>query len=170
MRLYLMRSGFASDTQGADGSAQSPASGPDQPLSREGLSVTRRVAQGLRRLEVSPDVILTSPIRRAVQTSEIAAEVFGLSAQQLHRTAALLAEQAPDELRQELARIEVDSVLCVGHAPHLDWVVADVCGRLDEPITSLRRGSVVCLEVEENLPVAWLVWLLEAPMLARLGE
>lgn len=164
MRLYLMRSGFACETTGPE------PPDPQQPLSREGLTMTRRVAQGLRRLEVSPDLVLMSPIRRAVQTGEISAEVFGLTHQQLHRTEALLPDRGPDELREELTKLDVASVLCVGHAPHLDVFVADACGRLEEPMTSLRKGSVVCLETEENLPVAWLVWLLEAPMLARIGE
>lgn len=164
MRLYLMRHSFAIDPRQTDV--------PDEhrPLTPEGASLVRRAAHGLRHLEVSPDVVLTSPFIRAVQTAEITAKILGIPQSNLHRTASLLAEQPPLELLDELERLGVESVLCVGHAPNLDMVIAHTCGSRDEPITSLRKGSVICLEVESDLPVAWLVWLLEAPMLARLGE
>ena len=53
----------------------------ERPLTNEGRKQVRLVAKKLTRLGVKPDVILTSPYARAVQTAAITAKVLGLEGQ-----------------------------------------------------------------------------------------
>lgn len=156
-----MRHGIAEDAAGSDHARQ---------LTTEGRSQVERVARGLRSLEVSPDAILVSPIVRAVQTAEIVAAGLDVPQMQIRRTQAMLPECDPGLFFDELERLRVESVFCIGHAPHLDLTLSHACGKKDEPMTSLRTASVACLEAEPEIRLAWLVWLLEAPMLARLRD
>lgn len=67
--VYLMRHGIAED----------PSAGVDdagRALTREGLRKTVRVVAGLKEIDVRPDLILSSPLRRAVDTAQIAAETL----------------------------------------------------------------------------------------------
>jgi phosphohistidine phosphatase len=60
MNLYLMRHGIALP-------ADDPAVAVDaeRPLSPKGVKRTRKIAKGMRRLDLSFDVLLTSPLARA---------------------------------------------------------------------------------------------------------
>src|SRR5688572_2250984 len=62
--IYLVRHGIAEDysSSGRD---------EDRALSQEGAEKVQRAAAGLAWLEVKPDVIVSSPLRRARQTAEI---------------------------------------------------------------------------------------------------
>jgi phosphohistidine phosphatase len=71
--VYIMRHGIAAD----------PAPGMsdvDRALTAEGVRKTERVAVGLQRIGVKPDVILSSPLRRAEETARLVADVLRPSA------------------------------------------------------------------------------------------
>src|SRR6267154_2788646 len=72
MRLYLLRHGIAV-AHGTPGVAET-----DRPLTPKGEKRVRQIAEGLERLGIEPDRILTSPLPRARRTAEIVAEVLGL--------------------------------------------------------------------------------------------
>lgn len=67
--LYLVRHGIAAP-------ARPNTIDADRPLTDEGTRKTMRVAHGLRALDVTPDVILSSPLRRAQETAEILGSVL----------------------------------------------------------------------------------------------
>jgi len=66
MQLYIVRHGIAIDRE----DPKSP-SDPERFLTAEGLKKTRDVARGFASLKISPDVFLSSPYVRAMQTAEI---------------------------------------------------------------------------------------------------
>src|SRR6185369_16428895 len=70
MILYILRHGIAED--------EAPK-GDDRarPLTSRGRAKMRAGAEGMHALRLRFDVILTSPLVRAVETSAIVAEVFG---------------------------------------------------------------------------------------------
>ncbi len=72
LRVFLLRHG--------DAGLRSAWTGDDaqRPLTTEGRKQVRLVAKRLTHLGVKPDVILTSPYARAVQTAAITAKVLGL--------------------------------------------------------------------------------------------
>ena len=65
--LYFLRHGIADQD------------GVDPGLSTEGARLMRLEAQGMARLGLQFDLILTSPLQRTRQTAEIVAEQYGMS-------------------------------------------------------------------------------------------
>jgi len=165
MRLYLVRHGIA--TNRADPHCPSD---PKRPLTPEGIKKTRAAMLGLRALGVQPDEMLTSSYLRAVQTAEIAAEVLGFPATKIRRSDSLVPGTGPSQLVRELERLSPEQVVCFGHAPHLDLVIAHFLGQRT-PVTALRKGGAGRLDLETLSPARGeLVWLLTAKALRLLGE
>jgi len=69
--LYFFRHGIALDKE--DPSVTTDAA---RPLTEDGIRKTRAAAEGLKRMEIPFDRILTSPWLRAIQTASILAEVL----------------------------------------------------------------------------------------------
>jgi phosphohistidine phosphatase len=165
MLLYLMRHGIAIDRE----DPKCP-SDPERYLTKKGMAKTRAVAQGLRALGVKPDAMLTSPYVRAVQTAEIAAAALGFARDRIRRNEALIFGHKPAELFRELAKVRGKAVMCFGHAPHLDEVIAFALGSRT-PLTSLKKAGVACLEMESlSSPRGVLVWVHTPRSLRILGE
>lgn len=167
IRLYLMRHGAAA-TPGAH------AAGPDseRPLTSKGIEKTRAAAQGLKNLGIEPTALVSSPYRRALQTAEIAAQVFGIPAAKIRRTEALTPAAKPSALIQELAQLRAREILCCGHAPNMDLVIAYVIGTRS-PVTALKKSGVACLELPAATGVlagrGTLVWILPPKVLRSLA-
>jgi phosphohistidine phosphatase len=165
MRLYLMRHGIAIDRE----DPKCPPD-PERYLTKKGIEKTRAAAQGLRALGIKPDAMLTSPFARALQTAEIAAGSLGFARDRIRRTEALIFGHKPAELFRELARVRGKEVMCFGHAPHLDEVIALALGARS-PITALKKAGVACLELESlSTPRGVLIWLHTPRGLRILGE
>ncbi|MCL4524245.1 MAG: phosphohistidine phosphatase SixA [Acidobacteria bacterium] len=165
MLLYLMRHGIAIDRE----DPECPPD-PERYLTKKGREKTREVAMGLRALGVRPEAMLSSPYVRAVQTAEIAAEVLGFSRDKIRQTESLLFERKPNELFRELARVRAKEVMCFGHAPHLDEVIALALGSRGN-VTALKKAGVACLELKAvSPPRGILLWLCAPRTLRALGE
>ena len=165
MFLYLMRHGIAIDRE----DPKCP-SDPERFLTKKGMEKTRAVAQGLRALGIKPDAMLTSPFVRALQTAEITAAALGFARDRIRRTEALIFGHKPVELFRELAKVRGKEIMCFGHAPHLDEVIAFALGGR-APITSLKKAGVACLELESlSAPRGALLWLQTPRSLRILGE
>ncbi|HVB98869.1 MAG TPA: histidine phosphatase family protein [Candidatus Dormibacteraeota bacterium] len=165
MRLYLVRHGIAIDRT----DPACPAD-PARPLTPRGEARTRRVARGLHELGIRPQMMMTSPLLRAVQTAEIFCEVLGSTVSRLRRTDNLMPDSTPAALLGELARIKVRDVMCFGHAPNLDGVIAAAAGQ-GKPFTQLKKSAVALLGIDSfEPPRAWLRWLYNPGILRRLGR
>ena len=70
MNLYLLRHGIAAER----GAGQS-AGDADRPLTTKGRRKLRRAAAAMRTMQLSFDVILSSPLVRARQTAELIASI-----------------------------------------------------------------------------------------------
>lgn len=165
MRLYLVRHGIAV-------SRQDPACPPDpeRPLTPKGLARTKEVARGLAELGVHPRVMITSPLLRAVQTAEIFCEGLDFPVSKLRRSETLVPACKPGLLFAELARAKSTEVMCFGHAPNLDDVIALAAGR-GNPFTALKKAGVAILELETiDPPKGLLVSLYNPRALRRLGK
>ncbi|MGH9773772.1 MAG: phosphohistidine phosphatase SixA [Candidatus Acidiferrales bacterium] len=165
MILYLFRHGIAVDP--ADPTC--PAD-PDRPLTRKGIEKTREVAQGLRELGVRPDTMISSPFLRAAQTAEIACEALGFPRDKIRRTDALKPNGSPAELFKELSHVRGHEVMCFGHAPNMDEIIAHALGTRGA-VTELKKAGVACLDVEGFSPArARLMWLFPPKVLRQLGS
>lgn len=163
MKVVLFRHGIAVDR--AD-----PACPPDaqRPLTPKGIRRTAAAARGLRAMEVRPDRILTSPLVRARETARIAADV--LDCADLRETDALRGGVRTREAFRALAEAGVQSVMCVGHAPQLDVLLAQSIGGSGRGLSKLKKAGAACIDFDEVAPGrGQLVWLLQPRELRELG-
>jgi phosphohistidine phosphatase len=165
MRLYLVRHGVAVDRNDPDSPKDT-----ERPLTPKGMKRTQAAALGLVALDVKPEVVLTSPWLRAVQTAEILCEVLGFSENKIIRMDALKGTSNPTDLFRELAKLKAKDVICVGHEPHLHQTIGLVV-HSSGPITELKKAGVACLELERiSPPQGKLLALYPAKTLRLLGK
>ena len=110
MELYILRHGIAEDGH---------AGLPDEhrQLTPEGRVKLRDVLKVAKRAGVSPSLILTSPLIRAVQTAEIAIEELGYTGD-LVRTSTLVPEADPRETYSDIrTHRDERQVLLASHNP-----------------------------------------------------
>ena len=110
MELYILRHGIAEDGHAGlpDGQRQ---------LTPEGRSKLREVLKVARRAGVSPTLLLTSPLVRAVQTAELASEELSYKGD-LVRTSTLIPEADPRETWSEIRQHSDESqLLLASHNP-----------------------------------------------------
>ncbi len=122
LRVFLFRHG--------DAGLRSAWTGEDaeRPLITEGRKQVRFVAKRLSRLGVKPDVILTSPYARAVQTAAITAKVLGLEDQVAVEPAlqpGFHITELPPIVR---AHAGATAVMLVGHEPDFSSLIGALCG------------------------------------------
>ena len=168
MNLYLMRHGIA--VAGDDPGLESDAT---RPLTPKGIKRIRRASQGLRRLGLSFDVVLTSPLARARQTAAIVAETLHLK-DHLEELAELAPQHSPDQLVTALTRFnDQKDLLLVGHEPLLSYAFSYFMGS-NNPVSfavDLKKGSIGCIGIDALPPrePGTLQWLLTPKQLRRLG-
>lgn len=162
MDLWLLRHAEAQE-RAASGRDE------DRVLTPEGVRRAAAVAAGLAELKPGIEVILTSPYRRARQTALPAAKALGLQ-KRFHDSRALEPGHAPEEILEDLEAQEGwNSVLLVGHEPHL----GDLLGRLvmggKGVSIPLKKAAVARVEVERRWS-GTLRALLPAKVLEELGR
>jgi phosphohistidine phosphatase len=128
-------------------------------LTKSGKKEMREVAKLLRRLKARPNVIVTSPLPRAAQTAEIAADY--LKAKLLEDNLLGLGF-GMDELQTLLKRHSVDSVMIVGHEPSFTDVISELTGAS----LKLSKGGVALVELDSESQKGRLLWLFP-PKFAR---
>jgi phosphohistidine phosphatase len=157
VRIYVLRHGIAEDAPpgGADG---------DRALTHEGERKLRGVLERARRAGVRPSVILTSPLKRAVETAEIARSLLDVE-QDLVRTNVLAPSGSPERIWKELRARRAEQVLITGHEPLLGTLVAFLLG-CDALLVRMKKGALVCLdaETEGTQPHGILNWMLTSKL------
>jgi phosphohistidine phosphatase len=161
MILCLVRHGIAIDREDPDCPPET-----ERYLTRDGIKKTREVAAGIRDLKLEPSLMITSPYVRAAQTAEIFAEALGYSREKIRHSPALRPGSNPAEFLKEIAHVKADEVMCFGHAPHMDQVIAAAVGGRGV-FTALKKAGVAALEFESaGAGKATLIWIL-TPKIAR---
>lgn len=111
MELYLLRHGEADPRE-----VSSPDA--DRALTAKGKRDVHAVTEQARMSNARPEVILTSPLRRAKETAAIAQKRMGVK--RILETKALLPDTSPESLWKELSSLEgAQCVLLAGHEPCL---------------------------------------------------
>lgn len=140
MLLYIVRHGIAVDKT----DPKAPPD-PERPLTAKGVQKTRAAALGLKELGVKPDFLITSPYVRAAQTAEIFAEALGFPTAKVRVTDALKPPANPADFIKELSHLKAKEVMCFGHAPHLDQLIAQMVGARGV-FTELKKAGIASLE------------------------
>lgn len=118
MRLFFLR----------HGAADWPTwNKPDdeRPLTKAGGRELHKVGEFLARLKANPDLILTSPLPRAVETADIAAEHLRV---RVHEEKLLGPGFVVEDLRRLLRKYPQQVLMLVGHEPDFSSVIAALTG------------------------------------------
>ena len=166
MELILFRHGIAINRD----DPECPPD-PQRYLTEDGKHLTRQAASGLKRMKAAPQWILTSPLLRAMQTAQIAADVLGIKKTELVVTETLLPKEDPGVFLASLSKYAGANVLAVGHAPHIDEILARAIGISEGSVTSLKKAGAALLDLgaDTNHP-GQLRWLLPAGTLRRIAK
>ena len=163
--LYIMRHGIAV-ARGADFADDSK-----RPLTPEGKKKVQEIARGLKRLGVALDWVVTSPLVRAVETSEIVAESLGPNAP-MDFCDALRPGGSAEALITFLAKHPGRKrVLVTGHEPDLGWLAARLIGAGRHASLAFKKGGCCLLEFDQFPPKSPgdLVWWATPRLLRKLG-
>ena len=110
-------------------------------LTEKGRSVAEKMSSSIAKIGPKPRRIITSPLTRAVQTAEIAAEK-ACRKNVVVASGLLLPGADISELVTHLKGCkDAKRVMLVGHEPQLGSLVATLLGREDETI-SLKKGEI----------------------------
>src|SRR5713226_7266459 len=155
MDLYMVRHGIAIDRE--DPKCPSEA---ERYLTEPGIKKTKQVASGVAELGVTPDVMISSPFVRAMQTAEIFAVALKYSKAKIRKSDVLLPGADAQGFFRELAKLkDAGVVMCFGHAPNVDELIAAGVGAR-HMITSLKKAGVAFLEMKRLAPPqGHLVWV-----------
>jgi phosphohistidine phosphatase len=139
MRIYLLRHGIAEDA------------GPQTPdatreLTDKGRAKLASVLHLARRAEVQPDLVLSSPLVRALQTAEMAREILGVESP-VQQTSVLVPEGSPQAVWEELRGLRnLDGVLLAGHEPLLSHLTAWLLGATALQV-HMTKAALVSIEM-----------------------
>lgn len=140
--LYLMRHGIAEEPSRGVADA-------DRALTDEGIRKTRRVAEGLRAVDLRLDAIISSPLRRAQETARIAGEVLAPDCT-IELSDLLAGGTSADAIAKGLrAPRKAEHVLLVGHQPGLGELASYLLtGSAQRAPLPFRKAAVVVIEVD----------------------
>jgi phosphohistidine phosphatase len=147
MKLYLVRHGMAQERLG--GGVTNDA---QRPLTDEGRSETRTVAQALKRLGVKADLVVTSPLIRARQTAEIINDVIGGS-ERLKVSDSLAPGGSANFLFKFLKQLDsAEEIFCVGHEPDVGRLAATLIWAGPELDIPFKKAGVCRVDVTDLPP------------------
>lgn len=114
----------------------------DRPLSRRGKGDAPRMGKRLAKRGVKPDLVLSSPARRALATARLIAKKLGYKRKDIRVHDGLYAV-GPGELLKEIRKVGArhKRVLLVGHNPEL----AELAHRLSPEIAAMPTCAVALL-------------------------
>jgi phosphohistidine phosphatase len=142
MNLFVLRHGIAVEP-GTPGYKKDS----DRPLTTKGKRQLRQIADAVKEMDLSFDLILSSPFLRAKQTAEIVAKPLK-SRKRLAFSDELTPSGSPKALIRQLNEVRPapENVLLVGHEPYLSQLVALlISGRATASI-DLKKGGLCKLE------------------------
>ncbi|HOL73069.1 MAG TPA: histidine phosphatase family protein [Bryobacteraceae bacterium] len=160
MEVYLLRHGEAEESFRIPDEERSLT-----PAGRRGLG---DVLLRARAAGAGASLILASPLRRAVETAELAAEILGTHARIL-TTDALRPDAVPAEVWDAIRTNSGENqILLAGHEPLLSQAIAFLLGAPAAQI-DMRKGSLARVDIDQfgSEPRGVLRWLITPQLAAQ---
>ena len=162
MDLYLLRHGDAAEP-GMTRDAE-------RPLTEAGTKKIKKIANGMRSMNLSFDSIITSPYRRAKETAEIVCEVLECVSL-ISMSPNLVPDGEPaailKELNEDYSRRK--KILLVGHEPNLSALISVLISGRHDVSMKLKKGGL-CKLFADTLrfgKCATLEWLVGPSQIIR---
>ena len=162
LELYLVRHGLAGE-RGPEYPDDSK-----RPLTSRGIAALRREAKGLRALDVTFDLIITSPLVRTRQTADVLAEALS-GKPAVIQSDALAPAGTPAAVVQEIVKHHRKARLAlVGHEPNIGELAARLIGA--RTAIEFKKGAIARIDFDVLPPkgLGQLRWLLQPRMLRKL--
>jgi phosphohistidine phosphatase len=164
MNIYILRHGIAVE-HGAPGYKNDAL----RPLTPKGERKVWIVAEAMEKMKIVPDRILSSPLVRAKQTAEIAAEALGL-AKHLRFTDTLITGAPFEKLIRFVNALHPSPkhLMLVGHEPHLSQLISLLVAGDSGMAIRMKKAGLAKLTVEKLRAerCATLEWLLTPAQMA----
>ena len=160
MQIYLQRHGIAED-------GRPSLSDAERPLTQDGRRKLRQVLAAAAEAGVRPTLLLSSPLKRALQTAEIAKEVLGYKGD-ISQTKALSPDSSSELVWQEIRSYRDEpAIFLVGHNPLFDNLSAFLLGSSDINI-EFKKGAILRVDMDSfgTRPRGRLRWYLTAKLAA----
>jgi phosphohistidine phosphatase len=138
MQIYLLRHGIAEDAQPGHSDA-------DRALTGEGRDKLQRVLKRAEAAGVEIEELLSSPLKRAIETAEEAAGILRFRSK-IVKTKALTPDASPVDVWEEIrARREIRSLLMASHEPLMSSTAAFL---LDAPALQVDMKKAALLRID----------------------
>ena len=158
MNLYLMRHANAGLRRG------NPALDGKRGLINEGKEQCMLMARVLNAFKVQVDVIVSSPLKRALQTAQFVGTEMGYEAK-VEISPALDLDASYADFQQLLAKYaDRDGVLMVGHNPNCFQFLGRLITGNGGASIRMRKGTIARVDLDHHPPL--LRWLID-PRMAR---
>ena len=166
MQLYLLRHGDAGKSLATSKTSSLDPSGIDAPLTVRGRQDIEMTARSLKVLKLKFTAIITSPLKRALQTAKITAKIMGTE-----KELSICNELAPEGDRLKLYHklstfSQESSVLIIGHEPYLTNLICDMvfqknkgrrAGTINLKKSGLAKIRVISLSPNARGELRWLL-------------
>jgi phosphohistidine phosphatase len=136
-----------------------------RPLDAEGIEQCGLVGRALAALNAQPDVIISSPLKRATQTASLVGNEIGYEAK-LQLEVALRPGASFSDFRRMLEKYsKYEAIMVVGHNPSITDFLARIIAKAGcEALIEFKKGAVARVETARR--AATLNWFF-TPKLAR---
>jgi len=154
MDIYFLRHANAGEPK------LSPAKDEKRPLDKLGIEQSHDVGRALAALDVTVDAVLSSPLKRAMQTASVVANEIGHE-EKVIGDAALKPGGTYEQFQELVGRYSrKEAILVVGHNPNLtEFLNKVVSGGAPLTALELKKGSIAKVEKTGRKP-AVLRWFM----------
>jgi phosphohistidine phosphatase len=163
LELYIIRHGLAGKSLEGD------VEDNERPLKKKGKEKMKDVAKGLKKRNIRFDMVLTSPLLRALESAEIVNEYCG-STKEVTVTDLLKPDASYQKLSKYLNKLkEPERVAIVGHEPFLSGFASYCLTNSKNSFFKLEKSGVLKLEIDEVIMPQRCVlsWLMEPSQMVK---
>ncbi len=157
MELFILRHGEAGKRLGTGDDVE-------RSLTVAGQKEVEEVAESLAEMSVKLDFIVTSPLKRALQTAEIVARMLKVKKNGLEEWDELKPEGNRQDLYRKLSRFKQESsVMVVGHEPYLSTMISELIfngngtGQIVLKKAGLAKIGITALQPKIKGELRWLL-------------
>jgi|SRR5215469_13124425 len=159
MIIYLVRHASAGEN------LANPKKDEKRPLDADGIEQCGYMGRALAALNAQPDVVISSPLKRATQTASLIANEIDYEGK-LQLEAAMRPEASFPDFRRMLEKYaKHEAILVVGHNPSITEFLARLINKTaSEAQIEFKKGAAARVETDRG--AATLNWLF-TPKIAR---